>query len=103
MVMPLEGLRVLELGQLIAGPFASKMLAEFGAQVIKVEPPGKGDPIRNWRLLHKGTSAWWAAHARNKQSLSLDLRTAEGQEVVRKLATQSDVLSENFRPGTLEG
>jgi formyl-CoA transferase len=99
---PLEGIRVLELGQLIAGPFASKMLAEFGANVIKIEPPGTGDPLRKWRLLHEGTSVWWAAQSRNKESVTLDLRTPEGQEVVRKLAMQSDVLIENFRPGTLE-
>ncbi len=99
---PLDGLRVLELGQLIAGPFAGKMLAEFGAHVIKIEPPGTGDPLRTWRLLHEGTSVWWAAQSRNKESVTLDLRTAEGQDVVRKLVRQSDVLIENFRPGTLE-
>lgn len=98
----LDGLRVLELGQLIAGPFAAKMLAEFGAHVIKIEPPGTGDPLRKWRLLHEGTSVWWAAQSRNKESVTLDLRTPEGQDVVRKLVQQSDVLIENFRPGTLE-
>jgi formyl-CoA transferase len=102
MAGPLEGLRVIELGQLIAGPFAGKMLAEFGAQVVKIEPPGTGDPLRKWRLLHEGTSVWWAVQSRNKQSVSLDLRTAEGQEVVRKLVKESDVLIENFRPGTME-
>jgi formyl-CoA transferase len=100
---PLEGIRVLELGQLIAGPFASKMLAEFGAHVIKIEPPGIGDPLRKWRLLHEGTSVWWEAQSRNKESVTLDLRSPEGQDVIRKLVMQSDVLIENFRPGTLEG
>ena len=100
--LPLSGLRVLELGQLIAGPFATRILADFGADVIKVEPPETGDPLRNWRLLHEGTSVWWAAHARNKRSLSLDLRQKEGQEVVRKLALDADILIENFRPGAME-
>ena len=99
---PLEGIRVLEMGQLIAGPFAGKMLAEFGAHVTKIEPPGTGDPLRKWRLLHEGTSVWWAAQSRNKQSLTLDLRSAEGQDIARKLVVESDILIENFRPGTLE-
>ncbi|MGA7813882.1 CaiB/BaiF CoA transferase family protein [Caballeronia sp.] len=103
MTKPLEGVRVLEMGQLIAGPFAGKMLAEFGARVIKIEPPGTGDPLRKWRLLHEGTSVWWAAQSRNKESVTLDLRSSEGQDVIRKLVAQSDVLIENFRPGTLEG
>lgn len=103
MIKPLEGLRVIELGQLIAGPFAAKMLAEFGAEVIKIEPPGTGDPLRKWRLLHEGTSVWWAAQSRNKQSVTLDLRSEEGQEVIRTLVRESDVLIENFRPGTMEG
>ena len=102
MTKPLEGVRVLELGQLIAGPFASKMLGEFGADVIKIETPVTGDPLRKWRLLHDETSVWWAAQSRNKKSVTLDLRSPEGQEVIRKLALQSDVLIENFRPGTLE-
>lgn len=102
MTKPLDGLRVIELGQLIAGPFAGKMLAEFGAQVIKIEPPGTGDPLRKWRLLHEGTSVWWAVQSRNKKSVSLDLRSPEGQEVIRKLVKESDVLIENFRPGTME-
>jgi formyl-CoA transferase len=102
MAKPLEGLRVIELGQLIAGPFAGKMLAEFGAEVIKIEPPGTGDPLRKWRLLHEGTSVWWAVQSRNKQSVSLDLRTPEGQDVIRALVKESDVLIENFRPGTME-
>ena len=102
MSLPLTGLRVIELGQLIAGPFASKILAEFGADVIKVEPPSGGDPLRGWRLIHEGTSVWWAAHARNKRSLTLDLRTPEGQGVVRELAKDADILIENFRPGGME-
>lgn len=103
MTKPLEGLRVIELGQLIAGPFAGKMLAEFGAQVIKIEAPGSGDPLRKWRMLHEGKSVWWAAQSRNKQSVTLDLRAPEGQELIRTLVRESDVLIENFRPGTLEG
>lgn len=103
MTRPLDGIRVLELGQLIAGPFAGRMLAEFGADVLKVEPPALGDPLRKWRLLHDGTSVWWAAQSRNKRSLTLDLRTPEGQDVVRRLVAETDVLIENFRPGTLEG
>ncbi|MGT2476557.1 CaiB/BaiF CoA transferase family protein [Paraburkholderia terrae] len=103
MTSPLSGVRVLELGQLIAGPFAAKMLAEFGAEVVKIEPPEKGDPLRKWRLIHDDTSVWWAAQSRNKQSLTLDLRAPEGQEVVRRLVAQCDVIIENFRPGTLEG
>lgn len=99
---PLHGIRVIELGQLIAGPFAAKMLADFGADVIKVEAPGSGDPLRKWRLLHEGTSVWWAAQSRNKRSLTLDLRQPEAQEVVRRLVAEADVLIENFRPGTLE-
>ncbi|KVQ85938.1 CoA-transferase [Burkholderia multivorans] len=103
MTTPLDGIRVLELGQLIAGPFAGRMLAEFGADVIKIEPPGVGDPLRKWRRLHDGTSVWWAVQSRNKSSVTLDLRTPEGQDVVRRLVAEADVLIENFRPGTLEG
>jgi len=99
----LEGLKVLELGQLIAGPFAGKTLAEFGADVIKVEPAGVGDPLRKWRLLRDGTSVWWEVQSRNKRSVGLDLRSAEGQDAVRALALEADVLIENFKPGTLEG
>jgi len=99
----LDGLKVLELGQLIAGPFAAKTLADFGAQVIKIEPPGVGDPLRKWRLLKDGTSIWWQVQSRNKRSLALDLRTEAGQDIVRQLAMTTDVLIENFRPGTLEG
>jgi formyl-CoA transferase len=104
---PLAGLKVLELGQLIAGPFAGKIFAEFGAEVIKVEPPAEGnapggDPLRQWRLLHEGTSLWWYVQARNKKSLTVNLRSPEGQEIVRRLSRESDIVIENFRPGTLE-
>ena len=99
----LSGLKVLELGQLIAGPFAAKTLADFGAEVIKVEPPRTGDPLRQWRLLKDGTSVWWQVQSRNKRSIALDLRQPEAQDVVRKLAAEADVLIENFRPGALEG
>ncbi|HVF64605.1 MAG TPA: CoA transferase [Casimicrobiaceae bacterium] len=98
----LRGLKVLELGQLIAGPFAGKTLAEFGADVIKVEPPGVGDPLRKWRMLRDGTSVWWEVQSRNKRSVCLDLREPEGQEAVRALAREADVVIENFKPGTLE-
>ncbi|MDO9112898.1 MAG: CaiB/BaiF CoA-transferase family protein [Polaromonas sp.] len=100
---PLAGLKVLELGQLIAGPFAAKTLADFGAEVVKIEPPGAGDPLRKWRLLKDGTSVWWQLQSRNKRSLALDLKTPEAQDIVRKLALESDVLIENFRPGAMEG
>lgn len=99
---PLSGIRVLELGQLIAGPFAAKMLGEFGAEVIKIEPPGKGDPLRNWRLIHDGTSAWWQVQSRNKKSVSLDLRKPEAQDLIRALVKDIDVVVENFKPGTME-
>ena len=99
---PLEGLRVIELGQLIAGPFAGKMLAEFGAEVIKIEPPDGGDPLRKWRKLYKDTSLWWYVQARNKKSVTANLRLPEGQEIVRRLARDADVVIENFRPGTIE-
>jgi formyl-CoA transferase len=102
MKTPLEGIRVLEMGQLIAGPFAGKMLAEFGADVIKIEPPGTGDPLRKWRLLHEDTSVWWAVQSRNKKSVTLNLRSPEGQMIARSLIERCDVLIENFRPGTLE-
>jgi formyl-CoA transferase len=98
----LHGLKVLELGQLIAGPFAGKTLADFGADVIKVEPVEGGDPLRQWRLLRGGTSVWWEVQSRNKRSLALDLKTPEAQAAVRALALQADVLVENFKPGTLE-
>ena len=99
---PLAGIRVLEMGQLIAGPFAGCMLAYFGAEVVKVEPPGTGDPLRNWRVLKDGTSLWWRAMARNKKCITLNLRVPTGRELARALALRSDVLIENFRPGTME-
>ena len=98
----LSGIRVLELGQLIAGPFAAKTLADFGAEIIKVESPQEGDPLRKWRMIHEGTSVWWQAQSRNKQSICIDLRAKEGQDIVRRLAKEADVLIENFRPGTME-
>ena len=99
----LDGLKVVEMGQLIAGPFAGKMLGEFGAEVIKIEPPGAGDPLRNWRLMKDGTSVWWQVQSRNKRSIALDLRSPQGQDIARQLIAKADVLIENFRPGTLEG
>lgn len=99
---PLEGVKVLELGQLIAGPFAAAVLAWFGAEVIKVEPPGTGDPLRSWRVLHQGTSLWWYSMARNKKCITLNLRVPQGQEIARELVRRVDVVLENFRPGTLE-
>jgi crotonobetainyl-CoA:carnitine CoA-transferase CaiB-like acyl-CoA transferase len=99
----LRGIKVLELGQLIAGPFAGKTLAEFGADVIKVEPPGAGDPLRKWRMLRGGTSVWWEVQSRNKRSVCIDLRDPQGQELARRLACEADVVIENFKPGTLEG
>ena len=100
---PLQGLKVLELGQLIAGPFAAKTLSDFGAEVIKIEAPGTGDPLRKWRLLKDGTSVWWQVQSRNKRSLALDLKNQQAQDIVRQLATGADVLIENFRPGAMEG
>jgi formyl-CoA transferase len=105
---PLAGLKVLELGQLIAGPFAGKTLADFGAEVIKIEPPanaegqGGGDPLRQWRMLHNGLSVWWQVQSRNKKSVVLDLRSPEGRDTVRQLIDEADVLIENFKPGTME-
>ena len=99
---PLEGIRVLELGQLIAGPFTGSMLAYFGAEVIKVEPPGKGDPIRQWRVVRDGSSLWWHSVGRNKKCITIDLKQARGRELVRDLTKQCDVLVENFRPGVME-
>jgi formyl-CoA transferase len=107
----LAGLRVVEMGQLIAGPFCGKTLGEFGADVVKIEAPADpehpqssgGDPLRNWRLLQDGTSVWWQVQSRNKRSIALDLRSADGQQVARRLIAEADVLIENFRPGTLEG
>ncbi len=99
---PLEGIRVIEMGSLIAGPFAAKTLADFGAEVIKIEPPEGGDPLRIWRTPVGSESVWWHVQSRNKQSVAVDLRQAEGQELVRQLASQADVVIENFRPGILE-
>ena len=104
----MAGLKVLELGQLIAGPFAAKTLADFGADIIKIEPPGDallgtgGDPLRKWRLLKDGTSVWWQVQSRNKRSLALDLKQVEAQDIVRKLVLDADVVIENFRPGAME-
>jgi formyl-CoA transferase len=99
----LAGVRVVEMGQLIAGPFCGKTLGEFGADVVKIEPPGGGDPLRNWRLIRNGTSVWWQVQSRNKRSVALDLRQQEAQDIARRLIAEADVLVENFRPGTLEG
>jgi len=104
---PLAGLKVIELGQLIAGPFAARTLADFGAEVIKIEPPaapGKpgGDPLRQWRLMHEGTSVWWQVQSRNKKSVALDLRDPQARDIVRQLADEADVIVENFKPGVLE-
>lgn len=99
---PLQGIRVLELGQLIAGPFTGSFLGYFGAEVIKVEQPGVGDPLRKWRMMDGDTSVWWASMARNKKCITANLRTAEGANIVRQLAKDCDVLIENFRPGAME-
>ncbi len=101
--MALQGVKVVEMGQLIAGPFCGKTLGEFGAEVVKVEATGTGDPLRNWRLLQDGTSVWWQVQSRNKKSVALDLRQEEAQAIARRLIAEADVLVENFRPGTLEG
>ncbi|MGN8258086.1 CaiB/BaiF CoA-transferase family protein [Pseudomonas sp. SMSB3] len=99
---PLAGLKVIELGTLIAGPFAARICAEFGAEVIKVESPDGGDPLRKWRKMYQGTSLWWFVQARNKQSLTLNLKHPEGREVLKRLLSEADILIENFRPGVLE-
>ncbi len=100
---PLDGFRVLEVGQLLAGPFAGSVLGYYGAEVIKVETPGDGDPIRKWRVLDEnGTSYWWRSLGRNKKCITANLRTDEGRDIVRRLAEQSDVIIENFKPGTME-
>jgi formyl-CoA transferase len=99
----LRGVRVIEMGQLIAGPFAGKTLGDFGADVVKIEAPDGGDPLRNWRLMRDGTSVWWQVQSRNKRSVALDLRSSEGQDIARRLIAEADVLIENFKPGTLEG
>jgi formyl-CoA transferase len=99
---PLAGLKVIELGQLIAGPFAAKTLADFGAEVIKIEPPAGGDPLRQWRLLHEGTSVWWQVQSRNKKSVALDLKQPQARDIVRRLVDEADILVENFKPGVME-
>jgi succinyl-CoA---D-citramalate CoA-transferase len=99
---PLAGIKVLELGSLVAGPYASSLLAQFGAEVIKIEPPNGGDPLRGWRKLHNGTSLWWYTQSRNKKSITLDLKANEAREIVRRLIATTDIAIENFRPGTLE-
>lgn len=99
---PLQGVKVLEMGALIAGPYASGLLAQFGADVIKIEPPKEGDPLRKWRKLHNGTSLWWYTQSRNKKSVTLDLKFEEARAIVRRLVAEADIVIENFRPGTLE-
>jgi len=102
---PLAGVKVLELGTLIAGPFAARFMGEFGADVIKIEDPNGGDPLRKWRKLYPevgGTSLWWAVQARNKKSVTVNLKSPDGKEIVRRLAKEADIVVENFRPGLLE-
>ena len=99
---PLDGVKVLELGSLIAGPFAGRLFGDFGAEVIKVEPPKKGDPLRKWRMLKDGTSLWWYVQSRNKKCITLNLRVEEGAKIIKKLAKEVDIIIENFKPGTLE-
>ena len=99
---PLAGYRVIELGQLLAGPFAGCMLGYFGAEVIKIEPPNGGDPIRRWREMRGDTSLWWRSLARNKKSVTIDLKTVQGIDLVRQLIEKADVVIENFGPGVVE-
>ncbi|KAA3652689.1 MAG: CoA transferase [Proteobacteria bacterium] len=99
---PLHGVTVIEFGTLIAGPFCTRILAEFGAQVIKIEAPGSGDPLRKWRKLHGDTSLWWYVQARNKQSVTLNLKSPEGVDIARRLVADADIVVENFRPGVME-
>jgi crotonobetainyl-CoA:carnitine CoA-transferase CaiB-like acyl-CoA transferase len=99
---PLQGVKVIELGTLIAGPYAGALLAQFGAEVIKIESPGEGDPLRKWRKLHKGTSLWWYSQSRNKKSVTVNLKSEKGRQIVRDLVKDADIVIENFRPGTLE-
>ena len=99
---PLQGIRVLEIGTLIAAPFAARIMGEFGAEIIKIEAPHGGDPLRTWRKLHQGTSLWWYLQSRNKKSLALDLKSADGLAIAKQLAATADVLIENLRPGGLE-
>ena len=98
----LAGIKVLELGTLIAGPFCARMLGEFGADVIKIEAPDGGDPIRQWRILKDGTSLWWSVQSRNKKSLTLNLKDERGRAIARRLALDADIIIENYRPGVLE-
>ncbi|AIB35313.1 MULTISPECIES: CaiB/BaiF CoA transferase family protein [Pseudomonas] len=102
MTAPLSGIKVVEIGTLIAAPFAARMMAEFGAEVIKIEAMGQGDPLRKWRKLHEGTSLWWYLQSRNKKSLALDLKSPEGLDLIKQLLGDADVLIENLRPGGLE-
>src|SRR3569623_1905703 len=99
---PLSGIRVVELGTLIAAPFAARLLAEFGADVVKIEQPGSGDPLRRWRKLHQGTSLWWYLQSRNKKSIAIDMKSPDGRDEALHLAAQADVVIENFRPGGLD-
>jgi formyl-CoA transferase len=100
--LALHGIKVIELGGLIAGPYAASLFAQFGAEVIKIETPGEGDPLRRWRKLHNGTSVWWYSLSRNKKSVTLNLKSDEGRQIVRDLVKDADVVIENFRPGVLE-
>lgn len=102
MTAPLSGIKVIEIGTLIAAPFAARLMAEFGADVIKIESMGQGDPLRKWRKLHEGTSLWWYLQSRNKKSLALDLKSSEGLDLIKQLLGDADVLIENLRPGGLE-
>jgi formyl-CoA transferase len=99
---PLAGIKVLELGTLIAGPFCARMLAEFGADVIKIESPEGGDPIRQWRVLKDGNSLWWSVQSRNKKSVTLNMKDPRAQEIARQLALDADIIIENYRPGVME-
>src|ERR1044071_2478791 len=99
---PLQGVKVIEMGTLIAGPYAASILAQFGAEVIKIESPGDGDPLRKWRKLYQGTSLWWYSQSRNKKSVTLNLKTERAREIVRDLVKDADIVIENFRPGALE-
>ena len=100
--LPLEGIKVLDCARLVAGGCIGTLLGDFGAEVVKIEAPGSGDPLRSWRLKLDGTSVWWQVQSRNKRSLALDLRSTEGQDIARQLIAQADILIENFKPGTLE-
>jgi crotonobetainyl-CoA:carnitine CoA-transferase CaiB-like acyl-CoA transferase len=99
---PLQGIRVIEIGTLIAAPFAARLLAEFGAEVIKIEAPESGDPLRKWRKLHEGTSPWWYLQSRNKKSICVNLKSADGVDIIKRLAAGADVVIENLLPGALE-